>query len=301
MKHSTLGRTGLEVSEVGFGAAPLGIPHYLEKWDPVADDSRRSAVHALHHALERGINYWDTAAGYGDGLSEEVVGQALKGRRDRVVIATKVGGEISAESVIAGAEASLRRLGVDSIDIFQFHGGHYEDGEDDRILGPGLDAMHQLREDGKIRFIGITAEGSTPALERMIATGSFDTLQICYNFCYQHPCNLTNPRAGTIWRAKEQNMGVITMRTLTSGLFQRTMAAVGGADAPGFDANAFLLNYVLSNPLVDVALVGMRRVEEVDRNVQVAETAERLDLEALHHRFPLSPVAGADRKEGEDR
>ena len=133
-----------------------------------------------------------------------------------------------------------------------------------------------------------------------MASGEIDTLQICYNFCYQHPCCLINPRAGTIWRAKEQGMGVITMRTLTSGLFQRTMAAAGGPSSESFDANAFLLTYVLSNPLVNVALVGMRRVEEVERNVSVADTAERLDLEGLHHRFPLSPANRTMEREGND-
>ncbi len=301
MKHGTLGRTGLRVSEVGFGAAPLGIPDYLEAWDPGSEEARASGVRALHRALERGINYWDTAAGYGEGLSEEVVGAALKGRRDEVVLATKVGGDLSVENVIGGAEASLRRLGTDRIDVFQFHGGHWKDGEDTAILGPGLEAMRTLREQGKIRFIGITAEGSTPALERVIASGELDTLQICYNFCYQHPCCLINPRAGTIWRAREQGMGVITMRTLTSGLFQRTMQAVGAPLPAGFDANAFLLTYVLSNPLVDVGLVGTRRPEEVDRNADVAEVGERLDLEELHHRFPLSQAGRTIEAREDDR
>ncbi len=284
MRCRTLGRTGLEVSELGFGAAPLGITNYLEKWVARGAKERQAGIRALERALELGVNYWDTAPGYGDGLSEQVIGEVLPGVRDRVVIATKVGAPWSHEGVIASCEASLRRLRVDFIDVLQFHGGHYSDEMAGQVLGGGMEAMVKLREQGKIRFIGITAEGSTGALERIIATGQLDTLQTRYNFCYQHTCDHINENAGIIYRAEEQRMGVITMRTLTSGLFQRTMRAAFGDRVNTLDLNGFLLKWVLSNPLVDVALVGMRRPEEAEANARIAGNPHRFDIAGLHYR-----------------
>jgi hypothetical protein len=284
MHYRTLGRTGLKVSEVGFGGAPLGITNYLERWDTKAAQGRRSGIRALRRALELGITYWDTAPGYGDGTSEQLIGEVLPEVRDQVVIATKVGAPWSHESVVASCEASLKRLRVDSIDVFQFHGGHYSDQMADQVLGGGLEAMKKLREDGKIRFIGITAEGSTGALEQIIAGGRLDTLQTRYNFCYQHTCDHVNENAGIIYRAKEHGMGVITMRTLTSGLFQKTMRAAFGDKVEGLDLDGFLLRWVLSNPLVDVALVGMRRPEEAEANAKIADEPGRFDIPGLHYR-----------------
>jgi len=286
MNYRTLGRTGLSVSEVGFGAAPIGIANYLEAWDPSAKNEHETAIRALHHALDVGINYWDTAPGYGDGASERIIGEALVGRRDRVVLATKVGEPWTYENVLASAEVSLRRFGTDRIDVLQFHGGMYTAQMAEQVLGGGMDAMLRLRDEGKVGFIGLTSEGPTGALERVVATGRFDTLQIRYNVCYQHPCDYVSARAGIMYRAEEQGMGIITMRTLTSGLFQKTMRAAFGDATAGLDLDAFCLNYVLSNPLVDVALVGMRRPEEADRNAAISDAAaRRFDLAALHHRF----------------
>lgn len=284
MHYQTLGRTGLKVSAVGFGAAPLGITNYLERWDAKGLAERQSGVRALRRALEVGITYWDTAPGYGDGTSERVIGEVLPQVRDQVVIATKVGAPWSYDSVIASCEASLKRLQVDRIDVFQFHGGHYSDEMADQVFGGGMEAMEKLRGQGKIRFIGITAEGSTGALERIIATGRLDTLQTRYNFCYQHTCDHINENAGIIYRAEELKMGVITMRTLTSGLFQRTMRAAFGERVGGLDLNRFLLMWVLSNPLVDVALVGMRRPEEVEQSAKIVDDPHRYDIAGLHYR-----------------
>ncbi len=285
MQYRTLGRTGLTVSVVGFGGAPLGIPNYMESWDPGREGERTSGVRALLRAHESGITYWDTAPGYGDGVSERVMGEALKGKRDEIVVATKVGGDWTYDNVIASCEESLQRLGVETIDVFQFHGGHYTDEMARAVLGPGLDAMRRLREDGKIRFVGLTGEGSTGAMERIVDSGALDTMQIGYNICYQHPANYVN-KDGIMFQAHAQDMGIVTMRTLSSGLLQRIMGQVFRDAVRDLDLNAFCLNYVLSSPLVDVALVGMRRPEEVDANVAVADDlAGRLDVELLHVRF----------------
>jgi aryl-alcohol dehydrogenase-like predicted oxidoreductase len=89
MQYRLLGRTGLRVSEVGCGGAPLGIPNYNERWDPHGSAESRSVIDALHRALDLGYNYFDTAPSYGDGRSEELMGQALAGRRTQVYLASK--------------------------------------------------------------------------------------------------------------------------------------------------------------------------------------------------------------------
>ncbi len=284
MQYRTLGRTGLKVSEIGFGGAQVGIPNYMETWDPQGAREQQTILDALNRALDLGLNYLDTAPAYGEGTSEEVLGRVVARRRDEIVLATKLT-DYDGKSVIESAENSLRRLQTDVIDLLQFHGGDYEKDDLDTIFdGGGIEALHKLRDEGKIRFLGFTAERPSGGVSALIASGAFDAMQIRYNFTYQGACDFINPR-GVMREAEDQNMGIAIMRPLTSGIVQRLLpkAFPQLADA---DLSAFLLNYVLSNPLVDVAIIGMRRVEEVERNNALSDdTALRLDLEEVHNRF----------------
>ena len=284
MQYRILGRTNLKVSEIGFGGAQVGIPNYMETWDPRGPREQQTILDALDRALDLGLNYVDTAPDYGDGISEEVLGRVVGKRRDEIVLATKLS-DYDGKSVIESAERSLRRLQTDIIDVLQFHGGIYEKDDLDTILnGGGLDALHTLRHQGKIRFLGFTAELPSGGVSTLIATGAFDVVQIRYNFTYQCACDFINPR-GVMREAEDQEMGIVIMRPLTSGVFQRLMAQAFPQLAEA-DLSAFLLNYVLSNPFVDVAIIGMRRIEEVEANNALSDnTASRLDLEAVHDRF----------------
>ena len=287
MRYRTLGRTGLRVSEVGFGGAPAGIPHYIEPWDTAAAAERDSVVRAVRRGLDLGLNYLDTAPGYGGGVGEEIFGEAIRGRRQEVILATKTGAR-DPKGIAQNVEASLRRLGTDYLDVLQFHGGWYPAEDVEKVLRRGgLEAFQRLREQGKARFLGFTAEGPSGGVSELIVTGAFDVLQCRYNLCNQQTCDFIN-EAGIIREAKAQGMGVVTMRTLTSGIFQRLFhqSFPEVADALGLDR--FLLNFVLSNPLIDVALVGMRRPDEVEAHNALSEdVAERVDLVGLHVRqFP---------------
>jgi aryl-alcohol dehydrogenase-like predicted oxidoreductase len=283
MQTRTLGRTGLQVSEIGFGGAPAGIADYLEPWDPAGAVETESLVSAIHRAIDLGLNYFDTAPGYGDGAGEALFGRALAGRRDRAILATKTGAR-DAEGIRRSVEASLRRLQTEVIDVLQFHGGWYPPEDVERILGEGLAVYQALRDEGKVRFLGFTAEGPSGGVSKLIATGAFDVLQVRYNLLYQHTCDHVND-AGVMREAEARGMGIVTMRTLTSGIFQRLMRQVfPDAMAPA-ELDRLCLRYVLSNPLVDVAIVGMRRAAEVEMNAALSDDAEaRLDLVALHHR-----------------
>ncbi|MCC6629360.1 MAG: aldo/keto reductase [Chloroflexi bacterium] len=286
MEQRTFGRTAARMSALGFGGAPAGLTGYLGPWDAAAAESRASVTRAIRRALDLGVTYFDTAPGYGDGLSEEIVGQALGGDRARVFLATKTSRtQWTPAGIRAACEASLRRLGVDHVDLLQFHGSWYGDDDAAAILERGgLETYQRLRDEGKVRFLGLTAEGATGAVERLIASDGFDALMICFNLCYQGAGAFRNrllPSETLLSRAKAHGMGVVTMRTLTSGVLQRWLARV--APDTGVDWSAALLGFVLSHPQVDVALVGMRTVGEVECNVAtVTSGAYRVDLPAIH-------------------
>ncbi len=284
MQYRLLGRTGLRVSEIGFGGAQVGIPNYMEKWDPRGAAEQETIIEAVNHALDLGLNYIDTAPSYGEGISEEVLGRVIGKRRNECFVATKLS-RYDGKSVIESAEASLRRLQTEVIDVLQFHGGTYEKENLEAILdGGGLAALQRLREQGKIRFLGFTAELPSGGVSTLIATGAFDVMQIRYNFMYQDACDFINP-SGVMREAEAQQMGIVTMRPLTSGIAQRLLTHAFPQLSPD-EVSAFLLNYVLSNPFIDVAIIGMRRREEVTRNNALSDdTQARLDLAGIHYRF----------------
>ena len=284
MQYRTFGRTGLKVSEIGFGGAQIGIPDYMETWDPEGGQEQETIINAVHHALDLGLNYIDTAPAYGKGISEEVLGRALVGRRDECVLATKLS-EYDGESVMRSAEESLRRLQTDRIDVLQFHGGIYEQEAQDAVFERGgLEALRRLRDHGKIRFLGFTTELPSGGVSKLIASDAFDVMQVRYNFMYQDSCDFIDGR-GVMREAEAHRMGIVVMRPMTSGICQRLLPQVFPQLA-GADLNAFLLNYVLSNPFVDVAIVGMRRREEVEANNALSDDRPaRLDLAKVHDRF----------------
>jgi aryl-alcohol dehydrogenase-like predicted oxidoreductase len=286
MQYRTLGRTGLTVSEIGVGGAQFGLKNYMGTFDPFTDQAQQVVTATIGRALELGYTYFDSAPGYGDGRSEEMMGVALRGHRNRITLATKVsGGQWTPDKIRASVEASLRRLQTDVIDVIQFHGGWYPSEHVDLLLnGGGLAEFQKLRDEGKVRFLGFTTEGPSAGVEALIATGAFDTMQVRFNLMYQHPSDWHN-NTGIIRQADEQGMGVILMRPLTSGVFQRLMAEA----FPEIDVLAvgrLLLNYVLSDPYVDVALVGVREPRFVELNNEISDdVASRIDLAKLHDRY----------------
>ncbi len=283
MQTVSFGRTGATVSRLGFGGAPAGLTNYLAHYTPQDAQQRNEMIAALHTAVELGVTYFDTAPGYGQGASEAIFGEALSGVRESVFIATKVSPDATA--VRAGLEAGLTRLRCDRVDLLQIHGSSYTPQQAAAILAPGglLAQMERLRDEGLTRFIGFTSEDNNAAVFQFIASGRFDSMQIAYNLIFQHPYETTRP-FGSLIEAERQGMGICTMRTLTSGIFQKWVQTVNPANT--FDYTPALLQFVLSNPLVDVALAGMRTPAEVAQNVRICEDeAGRIDLAALHSKY----------------
>ena len=286
MQYRILGRTGESVSEIGFGGAGAGLRNYLGRFDPTQEEQILLVRQAIERAVQLGINYFDTAPLYG---SEPLFGQALKPYRDQLFIATKVR-EKNAEDTRKSIEDSLTRLQTDRIDLIQYHGGWYTDEEMHNILKPDgvLAGMLSARDDGLVRYVGFTSEGTNGAVTRLINTGAFDVMQIQYNLMFQHPYD-PDKHAGVMFEAEEKEMGIAIMRPFTGGVFPRWLKLVYPDIEERIDVDklmAGLLTLVLSNPLTDVAIVGMRLVELVEKNCEISDDIDaRFDLDPLYGRF----------------
>jgi len=226
MEQRTLGKTGLRVSVLGFGCGNVG--GLMVRGAP-AERER-----AVARAIELGINYFDTAPSYGDGLSERHLGQTLRALKATVYVGTKFRVEPGELADAGGAiarslEASLTRLGLELVDLFQLHNFIGVSPTAEQVLDTVVPGLERLRRQGKIRFYGITALGETAALHRVIDAGVLDTAQVCYN--------LLNPSAGVavppgfpsqdfgrlLDRARRQQVGAIVIRVLAAGALSGAM------------------------------------------------------------------------------
>ena len=228
MEHRAFGKTGLRVSVLGFGCGNVGG---LMIRGAAAEQER-----AVARAVELGIDYFDTAPSYGDGESERNLGRVLRvlgvpahvGTKFRVDFPDLASLRDVPGAVARSLEASLHRLGMERVDLLQLHNLIARERRDGflgvrDVLDAVVPALERLREQGKIRFYGITALGETPAVHQMIDAGVLDTAQVCYN--------LLNPSAGVLVppgfpaqdfdrllsHTRAQGMGVMVIRVLAAG------------------------------------------------------------------------------------
>ena len=192
MQLRKLGRTGLDVSVLTFGCGAVG--GLMVNGTP--QEQERTAA----RGIELGVDYFDTAPTYGNGRSEENLGRILANLKPNVIVGTKVRLASADPGAFAGEitssiEASLKRLGRDHVDLFQLHNELHPTSDDkvlsaDRILNDVVPVFEKLRQQGKTRFLGFTALGNTKELHRVIASGAFDTAQICYNMLNPSACEI---------------------------------------------------------------------------------------------------------------
>ncbi len=284
MESVVLGRTGRTVSRIGFGGAPAGIPNYLRPFDPIQPDERGPILAALRRAVELGITYFDVAPGYGDGVAERLFGEALDGvASKRLFIATKVGIWNEME-VRASLEASLRNLRRDYVDLLQIHGTCYTTEHADRILRTDgyLDQMERLREEGLIRHLGFSVECINRPLYQILDCQRFEVVQVLANVVTQHAYDPVW-QGGVLYDLEAMGLGIAAMRSTTSGLLQRWIKQVNPDNT--FDYTPATVQFQLSNPLIDVVLLGMRSVRTVEANVALcADRVGRVDIAALYQR-----------------
>ena len=209
MEYRKLGQTDLNLSLVGFGSAALG--------DVFGNIDPGEAIRAVHLAVDSGINFFDSSPYYGITLAETRLGEALAGRRERVILATKCGRygfdefDFSAKRVTASMDESLRRLQTDYIDLFQVH--DVEFGDVQQIIHETLPALRQLQQQGKARYIGIT--GYPPKLLRRIAEAA--PVDSILTYCHYNLLNTDMDGVLTAF-ARERGIGLINASGLCMGL-----------------------------------------------------------------------------------
>lgn len=229
MKTVRLGKTGLEVSRVGFGGIPIQRLTQAE------------AIKVVQRCLDLGITFLDTANGYT--TSEERIGKAIAGRREQVVIATKTGGR-DKTTAQEHLELSLKRLNTDYVDLWQFHNvSTFEAYE--KVLGPNgaMEAAQEALRAGKVRHIGITSHSMDMAL-KAVSLGYFQTVQFPFNF-------VTNEAAQELVPlAKKHNVGFIAMKPMAGGLLEDANLAI-----------KYLLQF--ENVVPDPGIEKIKEIEEI--------------------------------------
>lgn len=261
----TLGRTGLPVSDISFGSSRL----------------RTGQEELVHHALDRGINYFDTADSYTGGQSEKVIGNALKGERDQVYIVskTKVWADDSRDDIMRALEGSLRRLQTDYVDVFFNHAVN----DTDRLDNPEwFEFVEQAKAQGKIRFTGMSGHAGrlTDCIAHAVDNDLVDVLLVAYNFgqdpaFYESLTRSFNRIAthpglpGVLRRAREKDIGVVAMKTLM-GARLNDMRPYETGDGT-FSQAAF--RWTLSNPDVNALVVSMTSTAQIDEYLQASGAA----------------------------
>jgi predicted aldo/keto reductase-like oxidoreductase len=260
--YRTLGKTGLKVSQLGFGCMRLPM---TGRGDEARVD-RDLATPMIHRALDAGVNYVDTAVGYCNGDSQCAVGEALEGRRDQVVLSTKnpYYGPNEKEWW-QNLEDSLRRLRTDHIDIYNHHGMGYQAYVNE--VAPRVSHwMRKAREQGLIRHICNSFHEVNEDLKRLVDTGYTSVITLQYNI-------LDRRLEEGIAYAHEHGVGVVVMGPLGGGRLGATAKVLEDL-VPGVRRVPELaLRFVLSNPNVSVALSGMSTMQQVQENVAVGDNA----------------------------
>ncbi|NBD27156.1 aldo/keto reductase [Paenibacillus glycinis] len=278
MKQNRIGASGLLVGEIGLGCMSLGT-------------EETHAVALIHEALERGVNLLDTADLYDGGRNEELVGKAIRGRRERVVLATKVGNrripgqdgwswDPSKAYILSAVKESLRRLGTDYIDLYQLHGGTIEDPIDETI-----EAFEQLKREGAIREYGISSIRPNVIREYAARSGIASVM---------NPYSIVDRRGEeTVFPLlREKGIGVIARGPLAGGALAANRQPVKGVPDYELEELSALrerleeltagersltqlaIRYSLSHPAVAAAVPGASSREQLLRNIAAADVPE---------------------------
>lgn len=264
LPRRVLGRTGEEVSILGLGTAPVG------EGPPDVDE----AVEVFAAAMDRGVNYIDTARIYGN--AEEALGRLIPGRRDDLFLVTKCWSE-TAEDAQESLEESLRQLNTDYVDLCHIH--HIGGKDLDRVKGEGgvLEYLVKQKEEGKIRFIGLSGHARSYRFLDMLETDQIDVVMTVLNYADR---NIYKFEEEVLPACRERNVGVAAMKVyagIQGGFQNHRRGHVGCATDPEYLPSA--LAYALDLPGVACAVVGPYTVEQSIQNVELARAYEPLTEE----------------------
>ena len=279
MEYRVLGKTGLRVSALGFGASSLGGGVFRPVEEP-------EAIRAVHTALDLGINMIDVSPFYGYTRAETVLGKALKGiPRDRYYLTTKVGRygdeefDFSAKRVTASIDESLARMGVEYVDIIQSHDNEY--GDLNQVVNETIPALRKLQEKGKARFVGITGY-PLKIFSYILARTDVDSI-LSYNHYSINDTTLTE----LLPFLEGKNVGVISASPVSQGLLtnqgtpawhpapervkQRCAQAAAYCREQGSDISKLAMQFSLANPRIATTLVGTASPLNITKNAQWIE------------------------------
>jgi L-galactose dehydrogenase len=286
LEYRTLGKTGLKVSALSFGASSLG-----GVFKPV-DES--VAIRTVHTALESGINFIDVSPFYGYTKAETVLGKALKGiPRDRYFLATKVGRygdaefDFSAKRSAASVDESLERLGIDYIDIIQSHDNEY--GDLNQVINETIPALRQIQKQGKARFVGVTGY-PLKIFRTILSSTEVDTI-----LSYNHYSLNDTTLAGLLPWLRQKGVGIINASPVSQGLLtnhelpawhpapedvrKACAEAAAYCRSQGTDIAKLAMQFSLSNPEIHTTLVGTADPANIEKNVKwIEEPIEKVVL-----------------------
>ena len=275
MEYQHLGHSDLNISRIGFGSMSLST------------NTETESLEMIHRAIESGINYFDTADLYDKGANEMLLGKAVQTKRDKVILATKVGNQWRAdgsgwdwnprkEYILAAVEKSLKRLQTDHIDLYQLHGGTIDDPIDEVI-----DAFELLQQQGKIRYYGISSIRPN-VIREYVKRSNIVSVMMQYSLADRRP------EETILDLLQQNNIGVLSRGALAQGLLvnkpakeylghsQEAMAAaaqfIQGIEMATHTAVQTSLQFVLQNNAITSAIVGMRRMEQL---VEIITTIEK--------------------------
>jgi uncharacterized protein len=233
--YRTLGKTGLKVSGVGCGVGIVPDPNVLAR------------------AIDLGVNYFDTARGYGEGKSEQIAGAALKGKRQKVVLATKTDARTKAD-VLKDMDASLQALGMDYVDIFHLHSRDTPD----TITDEAVEACLMLKQQGKARFIGVSAHDIPAVVDTILKIGKFDVVQTTYSYAIGSPF-----RTAAISRLHDAGIGVVAMKVViaVAGFVPREVKLPP-------EGPLAAVKWVLLNPAISTTVPYAKNIAELEMNVR---------------------------------
>lgn len=307
MQFRKLGRTGLKVSVLGFGASPLGA-----EFGPIDPYEGQKTV---DEAIGEGINYFDVAPYYGRTLAEERLGKFLKGKRNKIILATKVGRyginypegfDYSAGKTYQSVDDSLKRLQTDYIDILQIHDVEYA--HYNQLVDETIPALLQLKEQGKCRFIGITGYHLSP-LKKLAESQKIDTLlSYCrYNLLDQSLEERLTPtvkeKGIALINASPLHMRVLTEKGAPSWhpapdkVFKAVRKAIRICQKHHQNIANLAMQFALSHPVTSIVLVGMSKTRHLRENLK--NIGQAIDQELLQEVMTiLEPVKNIYWEEG---
>jgi predicted aldo/keto reductase-like oxidoreductase len=270
MPMRKLGKTGESVSLLAFGAG--------SRWLSYKDMDK--GLVALEKALKGGINYVDSAASYGDGQSEQWIGEFLKGRKKNFFLTTKIGGNRTYDDTMRIIERSLKNLGLSQVDLMHMHSLGNED-DLSKIEAPDgqLKAMYRAREQKMTRFIGVTSHQNPQVLKSLLERHDLDSTQMALNIA-QIGNAAPSDKAGEGMTGASGFEAVAMPVALKKKMGLTAMKVFGQEKLLGKAAPEMLLRYAMTLP-VAAAVVGMPRMEHIDANLQTSIAFKPLSIEEM--------------------